>query len=174
MSLVDWIKQFELFSLCHIEIDKNNDQRIIGKLTPGVNAILFTPKMKVSELKRQIREKNLQITLEVTKEQDVWIQTLQEAKNPKESSLITFTLFKAKWMPSKHIDIDKNHRSMRIISPLMSPPIEFDDFHRYEHNGGCYRLTPGKYLMFAAYTVSDARHYIVRVVGKGLSLEMLE
>ena len=177
MSLIDWIKQFETLGLCHIEIDEESDQRVIGKLTLGINAIHLKPHMLLSEYKSSIKKQNLQITFDVNEEQDVWIQVLQETNNPKELSFITLTLFKSQLNLSKRIDIGRKHRSLSIVPPLMplnSPQKEFDEYHAYDHNGFCYRLTPGKYLIFCAYAVPSERHYMIRVVGKGLSLKMLE
>ena len=173
MSLVDFVKQFETLNLCHIDFDQNDDQRVIGKLTPGENAILFKPHLKMSEIQRQ----NLQITLEVDQEQDVWIQTLQETNNPKEQSYITLTLFDCNSLPSNRVDFGKKYDSMSIVSPFMplnTHEMKFGECHQYDHNGFCYRLQPGSYLIFAVYIVPSERHYMIRVVGKGLSLKMLE
>ena len=175
MSLIDWIKQFEMFCLCHVEIDRNNEQRVIGKLTPGINAALVNPNLRASQYKRAVEKENLQLTLYVEKDQDVWIQMLHETKNPKERSYVTLTIFKSQSSPTERMNFEFYKRSTRsIVSPRISPRKEFDEYHLYEHNGFCYRLTAGKYLMFAGYIVPNQRHYMIRVVGKGLTLKMLE
>ena len=176
MSLVDFIKQFEILGLCHIDFDKDDDQRVIGKLTPGINAIHWKPHMQMSEYRRGVKKYNFQITLEVNEEQDVWIQMLQEASDPKELSFVTCTLFNADSLPSKRLDFDRKHQLSIVpqFMPQFSPQRDFDEYYVYNHNGFCYHLKPGKYLIFAAYTVPSERHYVIRVVGKELSLKVLE
>lgn len=44
----------------------------------------------------------------------------------------------------------------------------------YLHNGFCFRLKKGTYLMMACYVVPDDRRYMIRVIGDGVKLELLE
>ena len=134
--------------------------------------------MQLSEYKERVKTENLQITLEVNEEQDVWIQMLQETHDPKELSFITLTVCQPYSFPSKRMNFSVIPDGFLTIippfMPLVSPQKDFDEYHQYDHNGFCFRLKPGKYLIFAAYTVPSERHYMIRVVGNELSLKMLE
>lgn len=69
MAFNDFVDQFEQFNFAYMP-SEDRDHRAIGTLVPGKNA-------------GETADKCLQYSLEVGKEQDVWIQTLQEQNNPK-------------------------------------------------------------------------------------------
>ena len=69
MAFNDFVDQFENFNFAYFP-SEDKDHRAIGTLVPGKNA------------GEQLKD-SLQYSLEVGKEQDVWIQALQEQNNPK-------------------------------------------------------------------------------------------
>ena len=44
----------------------------------------------------------------------------------------------------------------------------------YKQNGSCYQLKAGNYLLHICYTVPDERKYMIRVIGQGVTLKLLE
>ena len=164
MSFDDWINEFERFTTCYIigDSDVKLDTRAIGILVPGQNA------GRIAE--RRLRY-NLQFTLKITEAQDVWIQTLQEAKSLKEESYVMLQLYKC----------DKLHKTKRnlrkdalgtYIDPLF-PKNRERSCVQYSHNGWVYQLEAGNYFIALVYYVSDQRKYMFRAIGKDLKMKSL-
>ena len=82
MSVKDWLDQFESFTMCYTNLDDGEtarqrlkDTRVIGQLLPEQNA---TARLK------KCTKYNLQFSMVLEQDQDVWVQTLQDTKSVKE------------------------------------------------------------------------------------------
>ena len=136
------------------------DTRAIGTLIPGQNA------------GSSILEHNLQFTLVVPEDQDIWIQMLQNTTTLKEHSFVMLNLYTREEVPEKRLDLRYVDPTLEYIKPLF-PKNGKNCQTWYHHNGWCYQLAAGTYFISAAYNVPDKRKYMFRVIGEGVSLNLL-
>ena len=140
--------------------NNNLDTRAIGTLVPGQNA------------GSSILEHNLQFTLVVPEDQDIWIQMLQNTTTLKEHSYVMLNLYNREEVPEKRLDLRYVDPTLEYIKPLF-PKNGKNCQIPYLHNGWCYQLAAGTYFISASYNVPDERKYMFRVIGEGVSLNLL-
>ena len=166
MSFDDWINEFERFTSCYIIGGSSNDlkldTRAIGTLMPGRNA--------GDIVERRLRY-NLQFTLKVAEDQDVWFQTLQESKSLKEESYVMLQLYRC---DTPH-ETKRNLRRDKLGTYVNSlfPKNRQKSAVQYSHNGWVYELEAGNYFIALVYYVPDKRKYMFRAIGNDLELNPL-
>ena len=117
---------------------------------------------------------NLQFTLTVEHDQDVWIQPLQNQSNPKERNILTVTtLYDAATMPTKRKNMQYGHRDLQYVKPMLAVKPGLC-FMPYGQTGFCYRLKAGNYFVLQGFMVPTQRKYMIRVIGNGVTLNLLE
>ena len=140
--------------------NNNLDTRAIGTLIPGANA------------GSRCLEHNLQFTLVVPEDQDIWIQMLQNTNTSKEKTSVMLNVYSREEVPEKRLDLRYEDSTLEYIKPLF-PKNGENCRVPYNHNGWCYHLAAGTYFISAAYNVPDQRKYMFRVIGKGLTLSLI-
>lgn len=115
MSFEDWINQFEVFTMCFIpysfgESDyqiNQRDNRVLGTLTPGVNCGY------------KMLEHNIQLVLEIGQDQEVWIQLLHDAPNPKEESYAMLNIYQREMVPDARINLQYVDKSLTYVESFL-------------------------------------------------------
>ena len=137
------------------------DTRAIGTLLLGKNA------------GDKVFDHNLQFTLAISKDQDIWIQMLQDTKTLKErNSFVMLNLYNREEVPENRLNLRFVDPTLKYIEPLF-PKHGKNCQVPYLHNGWCYQLTAGTYFIHATYNVPDERKYTFRVIGEGVTLKLL-
>jgi len=171
MSMADWIDQFETFTMCYMNLTNDNqhfgmDQRVIGTLVPGVNAVENNP--------NDVQLFNLQFALIVEYDQDVWIQPLQNQRSQKDGNIFSVTaLFDTNPLPTGRVDMQYRHSFLEYLKPMMAVR-EGLTFVPYQQNGYCYRLKAGNYFLMQGFVVPTQREYMIRIIGNGVTVNMLK
>ena len=84
-----------------------------------------------------------------------------------------FNLYKRE-KPAGRLDMRKVDKKSEYIQPIFPKNVEYCRT-QYCHNGFAFKLQAGTYFVVVNYSgFQNERKYMVRAVGEGLKLEMLE
>ena len=105
---------------------------------------------------------------------DIWIQTLLYTKNPKERGTSVMTnVFSSGEAVEYRMGSPKFNSTLTFVESLF-PRVGRNTHYVYKQNGSCYQLKAGNYLLHICYTLPEERKYMVRVIGQGVTLKLLE
>ena len=169
MAFEDWVNQFEIFTMCYIPYvfgeneyyTHQRDNRVLGTLVPGLNCGY------------KMLEHNLQFLLTLNHPQDVWIQLLHDAQNPKEESYTMLNIYQRETIPDERIDLQYVDKSLHFVDSFL-PRLGKNRSCQYSQNGFCYRLQAGTYFMMAAFNVPSERKFMIRVIADSVDLKLLQ
>ena len=167
MTISDWVEKFETLNIRHtIADDFSIDNRINGTLKVSQNCATRKTMSK-------IYEQNIQMTLEVTEKQDVWVQMLMDSSLD-ENSLVMFNLYKQGQPATKKYET--RFADGTYVKPFFPAQDNDRKLFQYSQNGWCYKLEPGHYFLMVVYCLSkeiENREYLIRVIGQNLRLKQL-
>ena len=127
---------------------------MIGTAVPGINAN-FNRKTSY----------NLQFTMEVKEEQEVWLQCLCKAH------WMIFDMYKTDFLVTSKLEGDKK---VGEYVPAFIPERKENKYGYADNDNWCYILQPGTYFFKVTWFLPAARKYLVRAVGNDLDLKFLD
>lgn len=149
------------------------EQQFTGSLIPDVNAA-----RKGEGARKKVLSNNLQFSLVVNHDQDVWIQPLQNETDRDQGSIYTLTvLYEVDPLPTNRTNLASSrlqyrHDKLDYVQPMMSTDTG-KTIHMYRGSGQCYRLKAGSYLLVQGFIVPTQRNYTIRIIGSDLNLKLL-
>ena len=146
-------------------------QKLIGTLIPSVNAVGGTE----SKVTKRVLTHNLQYSMVVNQDQDIWIQP---EVNQYQGHVYTLTsLFEVNPLPENRTNLGGSrlqyrHRKLEYVQPMNSPDTK-NTIYLYKGTGLGYRVKAGTYLLVQGFIVPSQRDYTITITGSGLSFKLL-
>ena len=130
------------------------NHRVIGNAMPGINANFKWGTFH-----------NLQFTMEVKEEQEVWLQCLCDA------NWMIFDMYKTDFLITSKLE---GNKKVGEYVPAFIPERRENKFTYADNNNWCYILQPGNYFFKITWFLPSAKKYLVRAVGNNLDLKFLD